>query len=104
MSVPISPTTSSVWQRAEDISPGRKYNVRVEDIMVRDVPYVSLNCKYRDLQHVLQTTKMKSLALVDSAGKRHVGASPSCPQCPCSAVPVNVSPLDHRVHDPAGFH
>ncbi|POI20939.1 hypothetical protein CIB84_015314, partial [Bambusicola thoracicus] len=44
-----------------------KYNVRVEDIMVRDVPYVSLNCKYRDLQHVLQTTKMKSLALVDSA-------------------------------------
>ncbi|XP_052541481.1 chloride channel protein 2 isoform X3 [Tympanuchus pallidicinctus] len=44
-----------------------KYNMRVEDIMVRDVPYVSLNCKYRDLQHVLQSTKMKSLALVDSA-------------------------------------
>ncbi|NXC50443.1 CLCN2 protein, partial [Penelope pileata] len=44
-----------------------KYNVRVEDIMVRDVPYVSLNCKYRDLQHVLHGTKMKSLALVDSA-------------------------------------
>ncbi|NXJ16769.1 CLCN2 protein, partial [Odontophorus gujanensis] len=44
-----------------------KYNVQVEDIMVRDVPYVSLNCKYRDLQHVLQSTKMKSLALVDSA-------------------------------------
>uniref|UniRef100_A0A8B9C7E6 Chloride voltage-gated channel 2 n=1 Tax=Anser brachyrhynchus TaxID=132585 RepID=A0A8B9C7E6_9AVES len=44
-----------------------KYNVRVEDIMVRDIPYVSLNCKYRDLQHVLHSTKMKSLALVDSA-------------------------------------
>uniref|UniRef100_A0A8B9ZLK3 Chloride channel protein 2 n=1 Tax=Anas zonorhyncha TaxID=75864 RepID=A0A8B9ZLK3_9AVES len=44
-----------------------KYNVRVEDIMVRDIPYVSLNCKYRDLQQVLHSTKMKSLALVDSA-------------------------------------
>ncbi|KGL72445.1 Chloride channel protein 2, partial [Tinamus guttatus] len=44
-----------------------KYNVRVEDIMVRDIPYVTLNCKYRDLQHVLQSTKMKSLALVESA-------------------------------------
>ncbi|OPJ78969.1 chloride channel protein 2 isoform A [Patagioenas fasciata monilis] len=44
-----------------------KYNVRVEDIMVRDIRYVSLNCKYRDLQHVLQSTKMKNLPLVESA-------------------------------------
>nr|XP_009680538.1 PREDICTED: chloride channel protein 2-like [Struthio camelus australis] len=44
-----------------------KYNVRVEDIMVRDIRYVTLNCKYRDLQHVLHSTKMKSLALVESA-------------------------------------
>ncbi|NXH22989.1 CLCN2 protein, partial [Bucco capensis] len=44
-----------------------KYNVRVEDIMVRDIPYVTLNCKYRDLQHVLHSTKMKSLPLVESA-------------------------------------
>ncbi|XP_075274340.1 chloride channel protein 2 isoform X2 [Opisthocomus hoazin] len=44
-----------------------KYNVRVEDIMVRDIRYVTLNCKYRDLQHVLQSTKMKSLPLVESA-------------------------------------
>ncbi|NXA31190.1 CLCN2 protein, partial [Eudromia elegans] len=44
-----------------------KYNVRVEDIMVRDIRYVTLNCKYRDLQQVLQSTKMKSLALVESA-------------------------------------
>ncbi|NWX94149.1 CLCN2 protein, partial [Nothoprocta pentlandii] len=44
-----------------------KYNMRVEDIMVRDIRYVTLNCKYRDLQHVLQSTKMKSLALVESA-------------------------------------
>ncbi|KAM6127815.1 chloride channel protein 2 [Phoenicopterus ruber ruber] len=44
-----------------------KYNVRVEDIMVRDIRYVTLNCKYRDLQDVLQSTKMKSLPLVESA-------------------------------------
>ncbi|KAF1400944.1 Chloride channel protein 2, partial [Spheniscus magellanicus] len=44
-----------------------KYNVRVEDIMVRDIHYVTLNCKYRDLQHVLHSTKMKSLPLVESA-------------------------------------
>ncbi|XP_067157785.1 chloride channel protein 2 isoform X4 [Apteryx mantelli] len=44
-----------------------KYNVRVEDIMVRDIRYITLNCKYRDLQHVLHSTKLKSLALVESA-------------------------------------
>uniref|UniRef100_A0A8V5FVA5 Uncharacterized protein n=1 Tax=Melopsittacus undulatus TaxID=13146 RepID=A0A8V5FVA5_MELUD len=44
-----------------------KYNVRVEDIMVRDIRYVTLNCKYRDLQHVLHSTKLKSLPLVESA-------------------------------------
>ncbi|CAG06383.1 unnamed protein product [Tetraodon nigroviridis] len=30
-----------------------KYNIRVEDIMVRDVRYITLNCCYRDLQNVL---------------------------------------------------
>ncbi|NWV32565.1 CLCN2 protein, partial [Grantiella picta] len=44
-----------------------KYNVRVEDIMVRDICYVTLNCKYQDLQQVLQSTKMKNLPLVESA-------------------------------------
>ncbi|XP_068880343.1 chloride channel protein 2 isoform X1 [Aphelocoma coerulescens] len=44
-----------------------KYNVRVEDIMVRDIRYVTLSCKYRDLQQVLHSTKMKSLPLVESA-------------------------------------
>ncbi|XP_068001229.1 chloride channel protein 2 isoform X3 [Melanerpes formicivorus] len=44
-----------------------KYNVRVEDIMLRDIHYVTPNCKYRDLQHILQSTKMKSLPLVESA-------------------------------------
>ncbi|CAM5174115.1 unnamed protein product [Natator depressus] len=44
-----------------------KYNVRVEDIMVRDVRYITLNCKYCNLQEVLHSTKLKSLALVESA-------------------------------------
>uniref|UniRef100_A0A8D2QV59 Chloride voltage-gated channel 2 n=1 Tax=Zosterops lateralis melanops TaxID=1220523 RepID=A0A8D2QV59_ZOSLA len=44
-----------------------KYNVRVEDIMVRDIHYVTLNCKYRDLQQVLHSTKMKNLPLVESS-------------------------------------
>lgn len=51
------------------MSLGRKYNVRVEDIMVRDIHYVTLNCKYRDLQQVLHSTKMKNLPLVESAGE-----------------------------------
>ncbi|NXP85840.1 CLCN1 protein, partial [Passerina amoena] len=43
-----------------------KYNIFVEDIMVQDVKFVSSNCKYRDLQEVLQSTTVKSLPLVDS--------------------------------------
>ncbi|NXP56654.1 CLCN2 protein, partial [Heliornis fulica] len=68
-----------------------KYNVRVEDIMVRDIHYVTLNCKYRDLQHVLHSTKMKSLPLVESAEsmillgsieRAQVGALLSCQLSP----------------------
>ncbi|NWV14837.1 CLCN1 protein, partial [Ptilonorhynchus violaceus] len=43
-----------------------KYNIFVEDIMVQDVKFVSSNCKYRDLQEVLQSTTVKSLPLVDT--------------------------------------
>lgn len=46
----------------------RKYNIRVEDIMVRDVRYITLNCCYRDLHNVLLTGQLKTLALVESAG------------------------------------
>uniref|UniRef100_A0AAX7TN70 4Fe-4S ferredoxin-type domain-containing protein n=1 Tax=Astatotilapia calliptera TaxID=8154 RepID=A0AAX7TN70_ASTCA len=44
-----------------------KYNIRVEDIMVRDVRYITLNCCYRDLHNVLLTGQLKTLALVESA-------------------------------------
>ncbi|KAM6439367.1 chloride channel protein 1 isoform 1-T1 [Rhynochetos jubatus] len=43
-----------------------KYNIFVEDIMVQDVKFVSSNCKYRDLQILLQSTTVKTLPLVDS--------------------------------------
>ncbi|KAL7825342.1 hypothetical protein AOLI_G00325490 [Acnodon oligacanthus] len=46
---------------------GRKYNIRVEDIMVRDVRYITLNCTYRDLHDVLLTERLKTLALVESS-------------------------------------
>uniref|UniRef100_A0A1A8LF18 Chloride channel protein 2 n=1 Tax=Nothobranchius pienaari TaxID=704102 RepID=A0A1A8LF18_9TELE len=44
-----------------------KYNIRVEDIMVRDVRYITLNCCYRDLHNVLMSGQLKTLALVESA-------------------------------------
>ncbi|TKS81441.1 Chloride channel protein 2 [Collichthys lucidus] len=56
-----------------DVCPGHhhpsalKYNIRVEDIMVRDVRYITLNCCYRDLHNVLLTGHLKTLALVESA-------------------------------------
>lgn len=37
--------------------------------MVRDVRYITLNCCYRDLQNVLMTGHLKTLALVESAGE-----------------------------------
>ncbi|XP_041751884.1 chloride channel protein 2 [Coregonus clupeaformis] len=43
-----------------------KYNVRVEDIMVRDVRYITLSSSYRDIQEVLLTGQLKTLALVES--------------------------------------
>uniref|UniRef100_A0A3B3HDZ5 Chloride channel 2c n=1 Tax=Oryzias latipes TaxID=8090 RepID=A0A3B3HDZ5_ORYLA len=44
-----------------------KYNIRVEDIMVRDVRYITLNCTYRDLHNVLLSGNLKTLALVETA-------------------------------------
>lgn len=43
-----------------------KYNIRVEDIMVRDVRFITLNSTYRELQEMLQTGQLKTLALVES--------------------------------------
>ncbi|XP_053294404.1 chloride channel protein 2a [Pleuronectes platessa] len=43
-----------------------KYNIRVEDIMVRDVRFITLNSCYRDLQEMMLTAQLKTLALVES--------------------------------------
>uniref|UniRef100_A0A8C8JMU0 4Fe-4S ferredoxin-type domain-containing protein n=1 Tax=Oncorhynchus tshawytscha TaxID=74940 RepID=A0A8C8JMU0_ONCTS len=44
-----------------------KYNICVEDIMIRDVMYITLNCCYRDLHDVLLTGHLKTLALLESS-------------------------------------
>ncbi|XP_069885829.1 chloride channel protein 2 isoform X2 [Dipodomys merriami] len=44
----------------------QQYRVRVEDIMVRDVPHVALSCTFRDLRVALHRTKGRMLALVES--------------------------------------
>lgn len=54
----------------------RQYRVRVEDIMVRDVPHVALSCTFRDLRLALHRTKGRMLALVESPGKARRG--PRC--------------------------
>lgn len=54
----------------------RQYRVRVEDIMVRDVPHVALSCTFRDLRLALHRTKGRMLALVESSGKAKKG--PRC--------------------------
>nr|XP_036880141.1 chloride channel protein 2 isoform X1 [Manis javanica] len=54
----------------------QQYRVRVEDIMVRDVPHVALSCTFRDLQLALHRTKGRVLALVESPGETRRG--PRC--------------------------
>ncbi|XP_032824019.2 chloride channel protein 2-like isoform X2 [Petromyzon marinus] len=43
------------------------YNIFVEDIMVRDVCFISYVCKYRDLKELLCSSSLKSFPLVDSS-------------------------------------
>uniref|UniRef100_A0A674DYI0 Chloride voltage-gated channel 2 n=1 Tax=Salmo trutta TaxID=8032 RepID=A0A674DYI0_SALTR len=43
------------------------YNICVEDIMIRDVMYITLNCCYRDLHDVLLAGHLKTLALLESS-------------------------------------
>uniref|UniRef100_A0A8C6I3V7 Chloride channel protein n=1 Tax=Mus spicilegus TaxID=10103 RepID=A0A8C6I3V7_MUSSI len=43
-----------------------KFTIFVEDIMVRDVKFVSASCTYGELRNLLQATTVKTLPLVDS--------------------------------------
>uniref|UniRef100_A0A8C6NIW0 Chloride voltage-gated channel 1 n=1 Tax=Nothobranchius furzeri TaxID=105023 RepID=A0A8C6NIW0_NOTFU len=45
-----------------------KYNIFVEDIMVRKVKFLSSQSTYRELNHLLETTTLKTIPLVDSKG------------------------------------
>lgn len=46
-----------------------KFTIFVEDIMVRDVKFVSASCTYEELRNLLQTTTVKTLPLVESKGQ-----------------------------------
>uniref|UniRef100_A0A7N4PPU0 Chloride channel protein 2 n=1 Tax=Sarcophilus harrisii TaxID=9305 RepID=A0A7N4PPU0_SARHA len=70
-----APRTQPPWDRfSRDSGPrlrwgrhrGGQYRVRVEDIMVRDVPHIALNSTFRDLRMALHRTKGRTLALVES--------------------------------------
>uniref|UniRef100_A0A1A8F6G3 Chloride channel 1b n=1 Tax=Nothobranchius korthausae TaxID=1143690 RepID=A0A1A8F6G3_9TELE len=43
-----------------------KYNIFVEDIMVRKVKFLSSQSTYRELNHLLESTALKTIPLVDS--------------------------------------
>ncbi|TKS82222.1 Chloride channel protein 1 [Collichthys lucidus] len=43
-----------------------KYNIFVEDIMVRKVKFLSSHSTYRELNHLLETSSLKTIPLVDS--------------------------------------
>ncbi|XP_077432465.1 chloride channel protein 1 [Vanacampus margaritifer] len=43
-----------------------KYNIFMEDIMVRKVTFLSSHSTYRELNHLLETTTLKTIPLVDS--------------------------------------
>uniref|UniRef100_A0A7N4P6A7 Chloride channel protein 2 n=1 Tax=Sarcophilus harrisii TaxID=9305 RepID=A0A7N4P6A7_SARHA len=70
-----APRTQPIAIRPHEAHPGpplasllssRQYRVRVEDIMVRDVPHIALNSTFRDLRMALHRTKGRTLALVES--------------------------------------
>uniref|UniRef100_A0A8C9SQ88 Chloride voltage-gated channel 1 n=1 Tax=Scleropages formosus TaxID=113540 RepID=A0A8C9SQ88_SCLFO len=46
-----------------------KYNIFVEDIMVRKVKFLSSQSTYRELNNLLKSTSLKTIPLVDSKGR-----------------------------------
>ncbi|XP_031824617.1 chloride channel protein 2 [Sarcophilus harrisii] len=63
------PSLCSIIRRSapcRQVGPTPQYRVRVEDIMVRDVPHIALNSTFRDLRMALHRTKGRTLALVES--------------------------------------
>lgn len=46
-----------------------KYNIFVEDMMVRKVNFLSSQSTYRELGYLLDSTSLKTIPLVDSKGE-----------------------------------
>lgn len=47
---------------------GSKYNIFVEDIMVKKIKFLSPQSTYRELNDLLESTSLKTIPLVDSKG------------------------------------
>nr|XP_055053602.1 chloride channel protein 2-like isoform X1 [Misgurnus anguillicaudatus] len=73
-----------------------KYNIHVEDFMVRDVQYISLKSTYKDLLKILRMTKLKKLPLVKSAESMILLGSVERAQL-CSLIKQRVQELRERV-------
>lgn len=62
-----------------------KYNIFVEDIMVRKVRFLSSQATFRELNHLLDTTTLKTIPIVDSKGRMTnifaVSVSHNCHGC-----------------------
>ena len=46
-----------------------QYNIFVEDIMVRKVKFISSQSTCREVKHLLESSSLKTIPLVDSKGK-----------------------------------
>ncbi|KAM9088826.1 chloride channel protein 2 isoform 4-T4 [Megaptera novaeangliae] len=73
----------------------QQYRVRVEDIMVRDVPHVALSCTFRDLRLALHRTKGRVLALVESPESMILLGSIECSQV-VALLGAQLSPARRR--------
>lgn len=64
----FSTTRQNTTSCSLSVSPS-KYNIFVEDIMVRKVKFLSSHSTYRELNQLLETTTLKTIPLVDSKGR-----------------------------------
>lgn len=84
-----------------------KYNIFVEDIMVRKVKFLSSHSTYRELSLLLDSTSLKTIPLVDSQGETE---SPTVLPRPYASLLRSTLksrpflPLSLRIHDPIGLH
>lgn len=71
--------------------------------MVRDVRYITLNSSYRDLQEMLMTGQLKTLALVESRGKSIHSMGMSSSLCLCLLINYKVPLRDMSMHSAQSY-